>query len=302
MQPILKSGYTAIILALLVFCVGCEKEVKINLTTGEPQLVVNGFIETGQPPLLLLTRSIGYFAKIDLKTLENSFVHNATVTVSDGSRQISLREYNIDTGGVSKFYFYTIDTAQSGSLTFLGQFNKSYKLSILVDGKTYESTAFIPNCKPIDSMVAIAPATPPEKAPTARILNVYYTDPDTTGNRIRYFTKRNSEPYFPGFNSVYDDQIVNGAKNALLPILAGFDRNTEINDSTGYVFAGDTVALKWCSIDRQVFNFYNTYEYSLGTVGNPFSSPINVQSNVSNGALGVWAGYGATYYTLIVPR
>ncbi len=294
--------YYLFLLAFTLFVIGCEKDVKINLSTGEAQLVVNGYIETDKPPVLLLTHSIGYFEKIDLATLEKSFVHNAQITVSDGSRQVTLREYNIDTGGVHRFYFYTIDTSVPGSLSFVGQVEKYYKLTITADGKTYESTTKIPNCKPIDSMVAIAPATPPEKAPTARLLNIYYSDPDTPGNCVRYFTQRNHEPMYPGYNSVYDDQIVNGARNALLPILAGFDRNAGITDSTGYVFAGDTVLLKWSAIDRQVFNFYNTYEYSLGTIGNPFSSPINVQSNISNGALGIWAGYGSTFYTLIVPR
>ncbi len=311
MKSFYRSGIGALVFiatALIGLIAGCEKEVNIKLSTGESQLVVNGLIETGQPPFLALTRSIGYFAKIDLATLENSFVHNAKVTVSDGTRQISLREYQIDTansvtGGLSKFYFYTIDTAQPAAFNFLGQVDHYYKLTVVVDGKTYESTTKIPNCKPVDSMVAVAPATPAEKAPTARLLNIYYTDPDTPGNCIRYFTQRNSEPLYPGYNSVYDDQIINGVKNSLIPLLIGFDRDIKvITDSTGHIFPGDTILLKWCAIDRGVYNFYNTYEYSLGTVGNPFSSPINVKSNVSNGALGIWAGYGSKFSTLIVPK
>jgi hypothetical protein len=304
----IKPVYALLAILMVTTLIACEKEVKINLSTGGSQVVVNGVIETGQPPLLALTRSIGYFAKIDLATLENSFVHNARVTVSDGTREITLREYSIDTsntatGSLNKFYFYSIDTATPGAFSFVGEVGKFYKLTITVDGKTYESTTKIPNCKPVDSIVTQIPNVPAEKAPTALLLSVYYSDPDTPGNCIRYFTKRNSEPYYPGFNSVYDDQIVNGVKSALLPILAGYDRSTAIiNDSTGKVFPGDTLTLKWCAIDRGVYNFYNTYEYSLGTVGNPFASPINVKSNVSGGALGIWAGYGSTYATKIIPK
>jgi hypothetical protein len=76
----------------------------------------------------------------------------------------------------------------------------------------------------------------------------------------------------------------------------------DFSDSTGYVFRGDTVTLKWSAIDRGVFNFYQTFEYAVGTVGNPFSSPINVQTNISGGALGIWAGYGSTYTTIVVPK
>ncbi len=120
---------------------------------------------------------------------------------------------------------------------------------------------------------------------------------------MRYFTRRNREAYYPGRNSVFDDQVVNGAKNAQYPLQAGSasDR-TNFSDSSGFIFRGDTVTLKWCAIDRGVFRFYSTYEYSIGTVGNPFSSPINVQTNVAGGALGVWAGYGVTYTTIVVPK
>ena len=32
--------------------------------------------------------------------------------------------------------------------------------------------------------------------------------------------------------------------------------------------------------------------------GSPFSSPVLIPSNISNGALGIWAGYGTWYDTL----
>jgi hypothetical protein len=297
------SGCSIVLMALLTLLMSCEKEVKINLNSAPPKLVVEGFIEKDYPPVVVLTRSIGYFSKIDLSTLSNSFVHNAIVTVDNGSRKVTLREYSIDTSGGNKLYFYTLDTAGGIGLNFFrGETNKSYTLTIEADGNRYESITKIPACKPVDSLIAEAPATPPDKLPTAMILAVYYSDPDTFGNCVRYFTKRNSEPFYPGFNSVYDDQIVNGAQNARLPIAAGFRRTGSFSDSSGYVFRGDTITLKWSAIDRGVFNFYTTYEYSLGTTGNPFSTPINVKSNISNGALGVWAGYGTTTTTLIIPK
>ncbi len=292
------------LLAVVLLLSACEKEVHINLSDGEAQLVVNGQIDINEPPFVSLTRSIGYFAKVDLTTLENAFVHGATVTVSDGSRSIRLREYQGDTGGVAKFYLYTIDTSDATAFDFRGVAGKFYTLSITTaDGRNYTSITKIPYPKVVDSVVAVAPKPQPPKAPTALQLLVYYSDPDTTGNAVRYFTKRNHEPFYPGLNSVFNDEVVNGTKGAKFPLQAGSAKNRiDFSDSTGYVFRGDTVVLKWSAIDRNVFNFYQTLEYSLGTVGNPFSSPINVQSNISGGALGVWAGYGSTYSTVVVPK
>jgi len=289
-----------------LFLISCEKEVKINLTSGTSQLVVNGQIESGQPPFVVLTRSIGYFSKVDLKTLQNSFIHDAVVKVSDGSREITLREYNFDSSNgttAARFYFYTLDIDDPTVRDFMGQTGFSYTLSIVSEGRSYSSTTKIPNPKGVDSIVAVVPQAVPAKAPTAMQLIVYYSDPDTPGNAVRYFTKRNSEPYYPGPNSVFDDAIVNGTRNSQYPLQAGSRRsNVDFSDSTGYVFRGDTVTLKWAAIDRSVYNFYLTYEYAIGTVGNPFASPINVQTNMSNGALGIWAGYGSTYTTIVVPE
>ena len=284
----------------------CEKEVNIELTSGASQLVVNGQIETGLPPFVVLTRSIGYFSKVDLKTLQNSFIHDAVVKINDGSREVTLREYSFDTSsgsGDARFYFYTIDANDPTALDFKGENGKSYLLTVTSEDRTYTSTTKIPHPKAVDSMAAVVPQSTPAKAPTAMQLIVYYSDPDTPGNAVRYFTKRNSEPYYPGPNSVFDDAVVNGSRNSQYPLQAGSPRsNVDFSDSTGYVFRGDTVTLKWAAIDRGVFNFYISYEYAIGTVGNPFASPINVQTNVANGALGIWAGYGSTYTTIVVPE
>ena len=139
-----RSGVKGIALFLVVVSVlflACEKEVKINLNTGPAKLVVDGQIETGGVPLVILTKSIGYFSKIDLGTLENSFVHGATVTVSDGLSSVSLKEYSLDTGinGTNKFFLYSVDTAGPAALNFRGVLDGNYLLTIQYEGYTYES-------------------------------------------------------------------------------------------------------------------------------------------------------------------
>lgn len=285
-----------------VLLLSCEKEVHIDMSSGQPQLVVNGQIDIGSNPTVVLTHSFGYFAKVDFTTLQNSFIHDAVVEVSDGSRSVRLREYEIDSG-FARLYYYGVDTADALARSFAGEAGKFYTLHIENDGKQYSSVAKIPWPKPVDSFAAVPPNAEIPKAPTAMQLVVWYSDPDTFGNAIRYFTRRNSEPFYPGPNSVYDDQVVNGTPHAQFYLQAGGPRNSiDPNDSAGYVFRGDTVTLRWAAIDRGVFNFYSTLEYSVGTVGNPFSTPINVMTNISGGALGVWAGYASTYYTIVIPK
>jgi hypothetical protein len=297
----LKYKLTYAVVACLLLLVSCEKEVNIKLDDGKSRIVVEGAIETGLPPYVFLTKSIGYFAKIDLTTLQNSFIHNAIVKVSDGVKTITLREYSADTGSNgNKFYFYSIDTALAPSEWILGEVEKNYTLTIESDGQTYTAVTKIPNPTILDSVRTTHPSIIPDKNPDARQIKVYFKDPDTLGNYVRYFTKRNSEPYYPGLNSVYPDELINGTQFETT-LAAGENRNGTLSfDSLGFFHPGDTVTLKWCAIDKGVYDFYSTFEFAIGTIGSPFASPIKVKTNVNNNALGVWAGYGSTYTTLII--
>lgn len=299
-----KVLYLAVVLLCSLFYTSCEKEVDIKLNTGASKLVVDGQIETDGYPVVILTKSIGYFSKIDLTTLENNFAHGAVVKVSDGIQTVTLKEYSLDTGinNLNKFYLYSIDTSNVSNLSFKGIVEHQYTLTIDFEGKRYESTTKIPRVKPIDSMWFRQPTGDP-KVPTSVMMFVKFSDPDTLGNYIRYFTRRNNQLFFPGLNSVYEDDIVNGTTIDSLNLAAGYNRSKEPNlDSLGLFFRGDTVTLRWCALDKAAFDFFRTFEYATGTVGNPFAAPVNVQSNIKGGALGVWAGYGSSYTTRVVPQ
>lgn len=274
------------------------------MKNGELKLVVDGQIETNGYPFVVLTKSIGYFSKVDFKTLQNTFVHNADITVTDGTTTIKLKEYAVDTGanGSSIFSFYSIDTSDATSLSFRGQAEKYYSIKIVADGKTYTSTTKIPSVKGVDSIWFSQPGKV-ENTPTAVVMYARYSDPDTLGNYVRYFTKRNSELFLTAFSSTFNDEIVNGTTLDSLMLTAGYNRTKEPNfDSLGFFFVGDTVSLKWSAIDKASYQFFSTLEYATGAVGNPFASPVNVTSNIQGNALGAWVGYGSQITTRVVPK
>jgi hypothetical protein len=114
----------------------CEKEVHINLASSPPTVVVQGQIETGYPPLVVLTSTISFFSNIDLNTLQNSFLHDAIVTVRDSAKTITLREYSFDTGANNKFYVYSIDTSKLATDRMIGAEGQFYTLTVTYSGKT----------------------------------------------------------------------------------------------------------------------------------------------------------------------
>jgi len=297
------TGIAALFCILVTFF-SCEKEVDIKLDTGEPRLVVEGGIENDLPPIVMLSKSIGYFEKIDLETLQNTSVHGAEVYVSDGTKTVQLKEFSVDTGSNGfKFYYYSLVDFNNPVFPpldsiILGEFEKYYTLTIKHEGQVYTSTTKIPTPTPIDSILTKVPGRPGSDT-NARTLEIYFKDPDTSGNYVRYYTKRNDEPLYPGLNSVYSDEIIDGKPfNAEFPL--GEPRSVVKSfDSLGVCYQGDSITLKWAAIDKRVYDFWNTYEFALGTLGSPFATPIQVNSNISNNALGVWAGYGALYFQLV---
>lgn len=291
------------LLLLVLLFTSCEKEVKFNLQNEGNKVVVEGAIETGLPPVVRLSHSIGFFSKVDLQTLADAYVHNADISVSDGQQAVQLKEYTFSDNGFTTC-FYSIDTANPQALTFLGIPGKTYELSIKYEGKTYTSSTSIPFPKPLDSLwyEIPAPEDMPEDYPDSRVLYAQYTDPDTPGNRVRYFVKRNSEAFLPPFYSTENDELVNG-NTVRLSLNSGFNKMDSIDRETfGYFYKGDTVVIKWCAIDKAVYDFWHTLEFSYGASGNPFASPVEIMTNIKGGALGVWAGYGSTFDTLVITQ
>lgn len=288
-----------VLFTCLLTLLACEKDINPQVEKQVPKLVVDAQIENGQTPVVVLSNSIDYFSTIDTSILYASYVHGAKVTITNGSRTSVLKEYNINSGGI-RVYFYSTDIFSGGYLT--GATGQAYKLTVETEGKVYTSTTTIP--VPLKTLDSIWWKKVPNRPDTGSqvVLMGHVTDPPGLGNYIRYFTKVNRGDYQAGYISVYDDQIVDG-KNYDIQIDRGFDKTDELDaDNYGFFKKGDTVTIKFSNIDKGSFDFWQTWEYSFRSVGNPFSSPGVVISNISNDALGAFCGYASLYKTLIIPK
>lgn len=280
----------------------CEREMHIVLPESPPKLVVEGSIENGLPPVVSLTKSLGFFGKIDPAAFLNSFINGAKISVSNGSSTIVLKEYSLTYGDLNAF-IYTIDTADVASLSFLGEVGKSYDLKIEYDGKVYTATTTIPALNyGIDSFWSELPKSESaiEENPNYRKVQAMYTDPADQINYIRVFVSTNGNGFQAPYNSIYFDDFINGT-SVPIGIDPGYNRfDTASRFDLSYFQLGDTIDYKFCSIDKGTLEFYKTLEYAVGTVGNPFVAPMIVSTNIQGGALGIWAGYGAVVNRYVV--
>jgi len=277
----------------------CEKAVSFDLEESPPKIVVEATIETNQPPFVILSKSQNFFAQITPDILANSFVRNAEVYVSNGTVTHKLKEYSTPLTNGYTFYFYSIDTSNL-STAFVGKTNTQYSLRVVAEGKEYTASTMIPAItRRIDSL--FWKQAPGSNDSNKVALMVRATDQAGYGDYIRYFTKRNREDFYPAFNSVYDDQIIDGTSYEV-EVERGVDRTQDLPDDYTLFEKGDTVTMKLCQINKATYDFWRTMEFSYGSIGNPFASPTKVLSNISNNALGYFGGYAPQFRTIIIPK
>jgi hypothetical protein len=214
------------------------------------------------------------------------------VKVYNGTDTVTLDEVFLDTAGTSISVYTTFNMT--------GEIGKTYSLSVEADGKTISSVTTIPPELPLDS-IWWEPGNVPDNDTFVKLV-CRYSDPPEPGQYVRYFTKENSQPFYPGVNSVFEDNFINGTTFDFV-----LDKGVNRSDTTSFYEGyfqfrrGDTITVKWCAIDQPHFNFWRTLEFELGGQGSPFASPVIIQSNITGG-LGIWGGYSPDYKTLIVPE
>ena len=300
MRPLMKRFLIAVSCIFPWILSSCEKSISFTPDDATPLLVVDASIQNGSPPFVTLSKSLNYFSKISSEELMNSFVHEGVITISNGTKTHKLREYKQELGGGYSVFRYTTDTADLAS-SFNGEFGKSYTMTIEVDGKQFDASTTIPMLtKTLDTLWA-KPA--PDNPDTNKVvLMTRTTDPPGFGNYIRYFTKTNDDPFYPGLNSIADDQVIDG-KTYEVQVDRGVDRNAEIDfEEYAFFLKGDKVTVKLCNIDKATFDFFRTLEFSYSSIGNPFSSPTKVLGNISSGALGYFGGYAVQLIGIQIPQ
>ena len=296
----------------------CTKEVTIDIPGFSEQLVIDGNIETGTPPFVLLSRSKEVYAPTDLNAFLNGFISGATVTVSDGTTTVVLDElcsdnlppgteeiaagiFGIPVDQLANFHlcgYTTFNTA------IWGEVGKTYTLTVEFEGKTYTSeTTILPPTPPDSIYWQAEPSTPNFGYSWCQL-----TDPGSQYDAYKWEVKRintneNGDPidngFTPVFNPVFDDEFFDGLTFKFF-YENPFAEGPDIPEDEQWLYeVGDTVVIKLSKMDRNVYDYMEKKYTQLATGGNPFATPTNIPSNIVGGALGVWAGYSPSFDTLI---
>ncbi len=310
----MKSPSSLILMAVLsAMLMTCEREFTPDIPTRPPEYVVEGFIEAGDqalPPYVLLTRSVPFFQELDADQLTNLFVHDADVRVFDGQQEVSLREICLDQlpeserERIAEWLGFESDSLQVDFCAYIdlsgnmqGVEGETYLLTIEAGGVRLEAETTIPFRVPLDSLRFKEP--PGEPSDTLAQLRAWISDPGGP-NQYRYQTRINDGAFQAGVNSVVEDRLFDGQEFEF-PLPKAEPPGTDFDPETfGLYRRGDTVTIKWISIDKAHFDFWNTLEFNAANQG-PFSSYTRISSNIVGG-LGIWGGMSSYYYERVVPE
>ena len=310
--------WTYILSALLTLCIACEVDITVDLPQADLMYVVEGHIESNQSPTwpyVLVSKNASYFEALDVSTLNDLFIHDAIVTIDDTLPlyELCMEDVNAMPDGIrdtvlALFAGFLNTTPENLSLLdycvwipinyedeaqmlaiffglyepFLIKFNEDYKLEVKIDTHVMTAYTTIKDTVRFDSVwVAL-------ENDTLISLRAKLTDPPEMGNNYRILFKRTAgdNVFESARNSSFNDKFFNGQV---------FDF---IIDFRTYL-PNDTIIIQLSTIDAEHRAFWRSYDRSIQTQGNPFSSPSNVSSNI-DGGLGIWGAYSTTYDTIIV--
>lgn len=282
----IKIIFTALLFVLIF---GCEKELKIDMPDIQEKIVVDGWIENGRYPHVILTKSASYVSRIDSSSYFQFVKTEATVVVSNGEVEEKLT-LMYDDDYFPPHVFRGTD--------FKGEPGKSYRLDVYVNGVHLTAHATIPQVVAPDSVWFELDAT----RDSAGFVWMQLTDDGNEENYYRLFTRiKNKEAeYTPTHLSAINDRFFNG-KTMSAPIYKGA-RGLMESQSDFRFKVDDTIFVKVSSLTKDAFEFWQNYEYEVMNAGNPFAaSSNNLSTNIQGGGLGIWCGY-ASSTSLVIAR
>jgi hypothetical protein len=312
-------------LFIISFLFSCRKEISLNFPPVPEKLVVQGSIEPGFPPYVILTRNQGYFETIDSSTYNNLFILEVEiteimVTKIDGNETIDSIELFQELIGTIPIYT-NLNCPQDFS-----EEGYRYNLNIKWNNEIITSSTTIPYSTPLDSIWIEETENTQDNKYKCQI-NARYTDPDTIGNNILIRSKRvehwkadtTTNPltvYQENDNSLLlvdcgPDVLINGESfETWFPRPSeqgGFPTGSyrtfkykKYQDTTtvgqdSILIPEDLVLIKFCQVDLAAMKFWRGIVRNSNSGANPFAEPMNLVSNI-NGGLGSWTGYGTKYY------
>lgn len=254
-----KKYYSNInILLIIMFTFSsCEEIIDVELRDAEPKIVIEANLSDipNAQQIVKVTRTVPFKSDSAIENVKGAIVF---ITERESNTQYSYTEL---TPGV-----------YAPSQLFIAQQEKSYTLTVSIDGITYESTAKTPKKVFLDS-VSITKITLLDE--TRQYVKTHYQDMAGEANYYRYIVKWNDIPYKEFF--VENDRFTEGRYV-----------NNVIYTGDPKIEKGDKIDVEFQNITPEIYRYFFAITQISGGGGPPVAGG-NPESNISNGALGYFS-------------
>lgn len=273
---------------LALTAISCNSDnfsTEINL---ESKIAVEGWIEEGDVPQLIVSSSIPITEVIDSTNVLDHVIRSAKVTVSDGQKSEVLKVKN-DKDRLPPFVYYGSE--------IIGEAGKTYTLKIEYLNRIVSASTTIPKTVALTS----AEYVKNNLADTTGYVFVKFDDPLNEKNYYQIATRLvGQEPIFvPAFYGNLDDKNFDSSK-----ISMQVNRGVLIFPKTKYkpyFTDGDLIFVKLRTMNKDALDFWNSWQNELVNSRNPiYPSNTSLKSNI-NGGIGIWAGYGQSTIVVRTP-
>lgn len=258
--------YIFFIVTILLFS-SCQKVIDVEVNDTEEKLVIEAIYNASDEQVTVkLTKSIDVFGPVEFPTVSGAIIE---IAGPNGSTEI-------------------LEEVQEGVYVLNNYspiFNSDYKMIVNVEGESYESTTYLPEVVPLDSL-------------TAR-----FEEASLFGGEGYVIFMHFKDP--PGSNFYRATRIVNGNELTRLSQQFIFDDTfSEGNVQAVPFFSSrynidDTITVNLKSYSEASYDYYIGLFEIVGD-GGQSAAPANPPSNWSNNALGHFAAWGYDSKTIVV--
>lgn len=258
---------------LLVSCLACnmQQEMEVELPPHEQDLIVECYLEPGEPMRALVTNSSSFYDKSQF-----SAVDSAEISISTGATSRQLHSYNhADTNYNKVFNYWHPERVEYKE-------GKEYQISIRVGGEVIASgkTRFLAKPTVLNSYFKPGP-----DSMAAAFVEI--ADNPEEENYYRVVLRSSNNPKAGvNYDGIWDD------KNA---------KNGKLLTYTPYVFnqGWGNVALNVYHIEKPYYEFLKSVKQAKEANYNPFMQPASIRSTL-DGATGVFTAVSLSSDTISV--
>lgn len=254
--------YTLTLLSLM----SCEKVIQVDLNNSNPQYVIEAILQAGANDFnVKITQTTSFFDPKTPQRIENAVVK--LIVENQEHLLIYVGEGNYE---LANFTAYA---------------EKNYRLSVTVDGKSFNASLQMPKMVPIEGLdFELADG----EDGFGYNMKVHFQDP------------ANEDNYYE-LNS-YQDRFGLEAKFGFITSDFGYDGRLITETLEGTYVSGDTVLVELRSVNVGYYDFFETLDNALGDGSGPGgAAPANPTTNWSNGALGYFGCGNSDIQKIVVP-